>query len=72
MLIEKQPDGILLQDWISDPSVLQLSRGLRSLTRPPWLVKEQKLPTSTLPAMLCLKTSTPSTSATTSSVSYTL
>ena len=40
------------------------------LTTPPWLVNEQKLPTSTLPAILCLKTSTPRTSATISSVSY--
>jgi len=39
------------------------------LTKPPLLERAQKLPTRILPAMVCLKTSTPRTSAIISSVS---
>jgi hypothetical protein len=42
---------------------------VRVLTKPPWLLKQQYVPTSTFPAIVCLKTSTPNTSATISSVS---
>ena len=39
------------------------------LTKPPWLLKQQYVPTSIFPATVCLKTSTFSVSANISSVS---